>query len=167
MTAGPSASVAFGFRVDGIGSPALTQARHPCWPELHIRHRIEWRRGGPSHLDEASARLPLGGGDWLQLARDEQTAIYLTQKEMDADRLIHPWLAPAAGFMARWLGREAFHAGAFLAGGGGLGAELDEQPFFKSNVAVAGGLAVLLAAALDVIILTFQRLVTPWQRAAA
>jgi len=56
---------------------------------------------------------------------------------------------------------------AFLAGGGGLGAELDEQPFFKSNVAVAGGLAVLLAAALDVIILTFQRLVTPWQRAAA
>jgi len=56
---------------------------------------------------------------------------------------------------------------AFLAGGGGLGAELDEQPFFKSNVAVAGGLAVLLAALLDVIILTFQRLVTPWQRATA
>ena len=56
---------------------------------------------------------------------------------------------------------------AFLAGGGGLGAELDEQPFFKSNVVVAGGLAVLLAAVLDLMILGFQRLVTPWQRAAA
>ena len=56
---------------------------------------------------------------------------------------------------------------AFLAGGGGLGAELDAQKYFKSNVAVAGGLCILLAAVLDVIILAFQRLVTQWQRAAA
>ncbi len=56
---------------------------------------------------------------------------------------------------------------AFLAGAGGLGAELDAQPFFKSNVAVAGGLCVLLAAALDLVILALQRFVTPWQRAAA
>jgi len=56
---------------------------------------------------------------------------------------------------------------AFLIGGGGLGAELDQQRYFKSNVVVAGGLAVLLAAVLDVIILTFQRFVTSWQRAGA
>ena len=31
----------------------------------------------------------------------------------------------------------------------------------------AGGLAVLLAAVLDIFILTFQRLVTPWRRAVA
>ena len=55
---------------------------------------------------------------------------------------------------------------AFLANGGGLGAELDAQRFFKSNVVVAGGLSILLAAVLDLIILAFQRLVTPWQRAA-
>ena len=56
---------------------------------------------------------------------------------------------------------------AFLAGGGGLGQELDQDPFFKSNVVVAGGLAILLAAILDVIILTFQRFATSWQRAGA
>lgn len=56
---------------------------------------------------------------------------------------------------------------AFFAGGGGLGAQIDAQIFFKSNVVVAGGLAVLLAAAFDLIILGFQRLVTPWQRVAA
>ncbi len=56
---------------------------------------------------------------------------------------------------------------AFLAGGGGLGAELDQQRYFKSNVVVAGGLAVLLAAALDLIILTVQRFATSWQRASA
>jgi osmoprotectant transport system permease protein len=56
---------------------------------------------------------------------------------------------------------------AFFAGAGGLGAELDADYEFKSNVVVGGGLAVLLAAALDVIILAVQRAVTPWQRARA
>jgi osmoprotectant transport system permease protein len=56
---------------------------------------------------------------------------------------------------------------AVFAGAGGLGAELDADYQFKSNVVVAGGLAVLLAAALDVIILAVQRAVTPWQRARA
>ncbi len=55
---------------------------------------------------------------------------------------------------------------AFLAGAGGLGEQLDRDPEFKSNVAVAGGLAVALAAAFDVVILTVQRLTTGWQRAA-
>jgi osmoprotectant transport system permease protein len=56
---------------------------------------------------------------------------------------------------------------AFFAGAGGLGKEIYADVNFKSNVVVAGGLAVLLAAFFDVIILTFQRLVTPWRRARA
>jgi osmoprotectant transport system permease protein len=56
---------------------------------------------------------------------------------------------------------------AFFAGAGGLGKEIYADIFFKSTVIVAGGLAVLLAAVLDVVILTFQRLVTPWRRARA
>ena len=56
---------------------------------------------------------------------------------------------------------------AFFAGAGGLGAVLEEQPFFRSNVVVAGGLCVALAAVLDLIILGAQRTLTPWRRAAA
>jgi osmoprotectant transport system permease protein len=56
---------------------------------------------------------------------------------------------------------------AFFAGAGGLGKEIYADVSFKSNVVVAGGLAVLLAAVLDIFILTFQRLVTPWRRARA
>ncbi len=58
---------------------------------------------------------------------------------------------------------------AVFAGAGGLGAEIlrGSDKFFKSNVAVAGGLAVLLAAAFDLLILGVQRAVTPWQRARA
>jgi osmoprotectant transport system permease protein len=56
---------------------------------------------------------------------------------------------------------------AFFAGAGGLGQEIYSQIDFKSNVVTAGGLAVLLAAALDLIVLIVQRLLTPWRRAAS
>jgi osmoprotectant transport system permease protein len=62
---------------------------------------------------------------------------------------------------------------AFFAGAGGLGENIYSSGagtggrFFKSNVVVAGGLAVMLAAVGDLIILTFQRYALPWRRAVA
>ena len=56
---------------------------------------------------------------------------------------------------------------AFFAGAGGLGQEIYADIGFKSNVAVAGGLCVLLAAFLDLLILLAQRTLTPWRRATA
>jgi osmoprotectant transport system permease protein len=53
---------------------------------------------------------------------------------------------------------------AYLAGAGGLGQEIHLQITFKSNVVVAGLLVTLLAAALDLLVLAFQRQVTPWRR---
>jgi osmoprotectant transport system permease protein len=56
---------------------------------------------------------------------------------------------------------------AFFAGAGGLGEQIFSDITFKSNVVVAGGLAVLLAAVLDGLILLLQRSVTPWTRVVA
>jgi osmoprotectant transport system permease protein len=56
---------------------------------------------------------------------------------------------------------------AFFAGAGGLGGEIFADINFKSNVVTAGGLAVLLAAALDALILFVQWLATPWTRASS
>jgi osmoprotectant transport system permease protein len=56
---------------------------------------------------------------------------------------------------------------AFFAGAGGLGGSIFADLNFKSNVIVAGGLCVLLAAFLDLLILGVQRLLTPWQRVRA
>jgi osmoprotectant transport system permease protein len=56
---------------------------------------------------------------------------------------------------------------AFLAGAGGLGEALFADINFRSNVLVAGGLAVLLAVVLDLAILGLQWAITPWQRAAS
>ena len=54
---------------------------------------------------------------------------------------------------------------AFFAGAGGLGGSIFSDLSFKSNVIVAGGLCVLLAVVLDLMILGVQRLLTPWRRA--
>jgi osmoprotectant transport system permease protein len=56
---------------------------------------------------------------------------------------------------------------AFLAGAGGLGEALFADINFRSNVLVAGGLAVLLAVMLDLSILGLQWALTPWMRAAS
>jgi osmoprotectant transport system permease protein len=56
---------------------------------------------------------------------------------------------------------------AFFAGAGGLGGQIFSDINFKSNVVVAGGLAVLLAGLLDGLILLAQRAITPWTRAVA
>jgi osmoprotectant transport system permease protein len=55
----------------------------------------------------------------------------------------------------------------FLAGAGGLGEALFDDINFRSNVLVAGGLAIGLAVAFDLMILGLQKAVTPWMRAAA
>jgi osmoprotectant transport system permease protein len=56
---------------------------------------------------------------------------------------------------------------AVFAGAGGLGSEIiaGSNITFKTGVVAAGGLAVLLALTFDVILLTVQRLMTPWRRA--
>jgi osmoprotectant transport system permease protein len=55
---------------------------------------------------------------------------------------------------------------AFLAGAGGLGGALFDDINFRSNVLVAGGLAIGLAVVLDLLILAIQKAITPWTRAA-
>ena len=55
----------------------------------------------------------------------------------------------------------------FLAGAGGLGGAIFDDIQFRSNVVVGGGLCVLLAVVLDLLVLALQTALTPWQRAAA
>lgn len=56
---------------------------------------------------------------------------------------------------------------AYLAGAGGLGRNIDQDIVFRGNVLACGVLLTLLAAGLDLLVLTFQRFVTPWRRAAS
>ncbi len=52
---------------------------------------------------------------------------------------------------------------AVFAGAGGLGAELYSDIAFKTGIVVCGGLAIVLALALDGLLVGAQRLLTPWR----
>lgn len=121
MTSAVAEHVAFGFRIEGMESTALAGARNANWPQLRVRRRVGPAVRRVAHLGDGHAHLELADDGWLSVDREEATATYLSERVIDPDRLVHPLLSPAAGLMARWLGREAFHCGAFLAAGGAWG----------------------------------------------
>ena len=98
--------------------------------------------------------------------RDAARGLGLTQRQM-LMRVELPLALPEimAGLRVASTTTVGLAALAFFAGAGGLGGQIFAAPTFKSNVIVAGGLCVLLAAALDLLILGAQRLLTPWRRA--
>jgi len=56
---------------------------------------------------------------------------------------------------------------AFYAGAGGLGDKIETDINFKSNIVLAGGLAVFLALAFDLGLLALERTLAPWRKARA
>lgn len=101
-------------------------------------------------------------------ARDAARGMGMTERQL-LWRVEVPLALPeiVAGLRIATVTTVALATLAFYAGAGGLGAQINTDINFKSNVAVAGGLAVLLALALDLLLLAAQRAVTPWKRAAA
>jgi hypothetical protein len=63
----------------------------------------------------------LRSGGQIVIERREQTVLYRVPHPVREDELVHPYLAPAAAVIGRWMGRESLHAGAFAAGGHALG----------------------------------------------
>jgi osmoprotectant transport system permease protein len=55
---------------------------------------------------------------------------------------------------------------AVFAGAGGLGDPIYRFLDFKTNIIIAGGIAILMAIAFDAILLGVQHLTTPWRRVA-
>jgi osmoprotectant transport system permease protein len=100
-------------------------------------------------------------------ARDAGRGMGLTERQL-LWRVELPLARPAilAGLRVATTTTVGLAALAFFAGAGGLGEQLNSDKTFKSNVVLAGGLCVLLAAVLDALILLVQRVSTPWTRAA-
>ncbi len=98
--------------------------------------------GDPPPLDlvgDDRARLPLAGGGWIDVAPG-RVAFRLDEPHADGN-LLHPYLAPAAALAARWAGRESFHAGALIAGGGAwglLGGKEDGKSTLLAWLALSG-----------------------------
>jgi osmoprotectant transport system permease protein len=101
-------------------------------------------------------------------ARDAGQGMGLTQRQL-LWRVELPLALPAiiAGLRIAATTTVGLAALAFYAGGGGLGAPMEADKAFDSNVVAAGLACVLMAVALDAILLLGQRVLTPWTRARA
>jgi hypothetical protein len=72
--------------------------------------------GRPLHLEEGSAKLHLGDGRFLLLDRHTRRATF-SGAAIPPDQMAHPHLRPVGVVFNRWFGREAYHAGSFVAAG--------------------------------------------------
>lgn len=113
---------AYGLRLTGLETAARYLADAPAdWPDLAIE-RAEGTPGVERDIvAEDWARYRVLGGGHVHLDREPLTARFTAAAGFSDDAMAHPGLAMLAAITNRWLGRDAFHAGAFLAGAGAWG----------------------------------------------
>ncbi len=123
------------------------------WPTLELIVRV------------TSSAAAGGGVRWRQdsclatalrrIGRDRSSCAagsVSSTKRPDDRALVHPHLAGVAAVAAHWLGRESFHAGAFVAGGGVWGL-LGERGAGKSSMLASLALAGVPVVSDDVLVL--------------
>ena len=108
---------AYGLALDGIDAARrfLIPAA-PQWPSFRITNSVGQLDRVSDRLGEERAEIVLRSGGVLFLDRAEAKADFVTPESLSPDELAHPGLAPVAAVTARWLGRQSFHAGAFVLG---------------------------------------------------
>jgi hypothetical protein len=109
---------AYGLQISGLVSPALLSPAPPDWTQVVLERRP---------VDDAPRRMGRGrdvhelvfANGWaLRMERREPRATFFVPKHLPDEDLVHPYLAWPAMTFAGWLGRAAFHAGAFVNGRG-------------------------------------------------
>ncbi len=138
-------SGAYGLRLTGMSDLELLNTPVPeRWPAVEIAYR-QGRDEVDATLDETSASFPCGESGSVVADRATLTVTVTAPEPVRADELTHPYLAWCASAYARWLGREAFHAGGVVAGEG-VWAITGDRGHGKSTLlaaAAAGGLGVV------------------------
>ena len=98
-------------------------------------------------------------------ARDSGRGMGMTDRQL-LWRVELPLAVPEiiAGLRIATVSTVALATLAVFAGGGGLGDPIYADLTFKTNVAIAGGLAILIAMAFDALLVAAQRFIVPWRK---
>jgi hypothetical protein len=113
---------AYGIRLNGLeGAAALLVAVDPGAPAYTVRAEIGHAPSFEEHVDDEGAELRLRSGGQIVIDRDAASIRFRVPHPVRPDELVHPYLAPAAAVVGRWMGRESVHAGAFAVAGSALG----------------------------------------------
>jgi hypothetical protein len=123
---------AYGLRLLGVG-PELLLPAEPGWPALELVRAV----GPGSHfldrMTDERAEIVLANGGDIVVERRPARAVFTVPADVGDGELVHPYLAPVAAVVARWLGRESVHAGAFAVGNRAWGV-LGEREAGKSSL---------------------------------
>lgn len=138
---------AYGFRIEGVDAAPTQLIEAPRhWPPIQVSVRVTSESApGSDEFDARRASVRLRSGGWVVVERGPARATFSLPAPPRRDALLHPHLAPAAAVAANWLGRDSYHAGAFVANGGTWGL-LGEKGSGKSSMLASlasAGLAVL------------------------
>jgi len=128
---------AYGLRIRGLEPCAeLLDRTEESWPQVTVTiERTDGDQPLP-HIDADCARIPLGFGIRVLIDRLEGTARFGVRKPVGLEAAAHPMLGHVGGVYAHWLGRQAFHAGAFVTDGGAW-AVVGEREAGKSTLLAA------------------------------
>lgn len=152
---------AYGLVLEGI--PAADHLLNPGlrgWPTATIERRqaaVEELEYEQVHPDRA--RMRLQGGGVAQVDRAAMRTVLTLPKAVRDEEILHPFLATSAAVFSRWLGRDAFHAGALVIDGGAWGVVGDKGAGKSSLMA--------WAAVNDVAVMTDDLLVVEDQHVLA
>jgi hypothetical protein len=111
------------------------------WPRVSLLTSRADLRAAELSVNPHRALLPLPDGGRIDIVRDPPAVHFQFVRPFTAQELVHPLLGPAAGVLGRWLGREALHAGAFIANGHAwvvLGGNLGGKSTLLAGLALAG-----------------------------
>ena len=106
---------AYGMRFAGaVGDLLIPAPDH--WPDLSLTQEVGEYERGEEEFGEDHAELSLVDG-WATLRRRPASVDFTFSRPMSEGELAHPYLTRAAAAHTYWLGRESFHAGAFVLNG--------------------------------------------------
>jgi hypothetical protein len=113
---------AYGIALRGLESAAeLLVPVDAGAPTYQVESEVWQPQPGPEHVDDDRAELRLRSGGRVLIDRNAGRASFQIPHPVRPDELVHPYLAPAAAVIGRWLGRESVHAGAVAVDGRALG----------------------------------------------
>jgi hypothetical protein len=124
LLAPPNISLgAYGIRLTGLdgASELLVEVDDPAAPEYEVAAEIGHAPSLEERVDDRRAELRLRSGGQIVIDRAQQRILYRVPHPVREDELVHPYLAPAAAVIGRWMGRESLHAGVVAANGRALG----------------------------------------------
>lgn len=149
-------ATSYGLSLEGIPG-ALSLLGRPATeaPLLTVRSRVVDMAPPATTLGDDHAAFTLGGGSGhVVLRRSPLVAELSTRRRWDDACLLHPFLAMTVAVASRWLGRDAFHAGAFVTPGGrGCWGVLGAKEAGKSSTLAALSLAGSQVVTDDVLVL--------------